>query len=105
VADVHVYIHTPTEKEGMALENLEGTLRKLAHVSDVNSPGNVVAVSYEGEREQQEEIERCRGNQLRSLEAIGEDNLRGMSKPLGVIWNCAYEEAESSCSVPQQRPW
>ncbi len=61
MADVHVYVNRPAEKEGTALEDLQEALRKLAHVSDVdvNSPGNVVAVSYEGGREQQEEVERA----------------------------------------------
>jgi copper chaperone CopZ len=61
VADVHIYGNRPAEKEGTALENLEEALRKLAHVSDVdvNSPGNVVAVSFKGGREQQEVIERA----------------------------------------------
>ncbi len=61
MADVHVYVNRPAEKEGTALEDLEEALRKLAHVSDVdvNSPGNVVAVSFEGGRAEQEEIERA----------------------------------------------
>ena len=61
MADVHIYVNRPAEKEGTALEDLEEALRKLAHVSDVdvNPPGNVVAVSFEGGREQQEEIERA----------------------------------------------
>ena len=60
MADVHIYVNRPAEKEGTALEDLQEVLRKLAYVSDVdvNPPGNVVAVSYEGGREQQEEIER-----------------------------------------------
>jgi copper chaperone CopZ len=61
VADVHIYVNRPAEKESTTLEDLEEALRKLAHVSDVdvNSPGNVVAVSFEGGRAQQEEIERA----------------------------------------------
>ncbi len=61
MADVHIYVNRPVEKEGTALEDLEEALRKLAHVSDVdiNSPGNVVAVSFEGGRARQEEIERA----------------------------------------------
>jgi copper chaperone CopZ len=61
VADVHIYVNRPAEKEGTALEDLEEALRKLTHVSDVdiNSPGNVVAVSFEGGRARQEEIERA----------------------------------------------
>ncbi len=61
MADVHIYVNRPAEKEGTALEDLEEALRKLDYVSDVdvNPPGNVVAVSFEGGREQQEEIERA----------------------------------------------
>ena len=61
MADVHIYVNKPAEKEGAALEDLEEALRNLAHVSDVNvnPQGNVVAVSYEGGRAQQEEIERA----------------------------------------------
>ncbi len=50
MADVHVYVNRPADKEGASLEDLEEALKKLEHVSDVdiNSPGNVVAVSFEG---------------------------------------------------------
>ncbi len=60
MADVHIYVNRPAQKEGTALEDLEEALRELAHVSDVdvNSPGNVVAVSFEGGQAEQEEIER-----------------------------------------------
>jgi copper chaperone CopZ len=60
VADVHVYINRPAGKEGTALDDLREALEQLEHVSgvDVNSPGNVVAVSYEGGRAEREEIER-----------------------------------------------
>ena len=60
MADVHVYVNRPADKEGTTLEDLEEALRKLAHVSDVdvNSPGNVVAVSFEGGQAEQEAIER-----------------------------------------------
>jgi copper chaperone CopZ len=58
VADVHVYINRPAAKEGTALEDIDEALRKLDFVSDVevNAPGNVVAVSFEGGRAEQEEI-------------------------------------------------
>jgi copper chaperone CopZ len=58
VADVHVYVSRPAQKVGTALEDLEAALRKLDHVSDVdvNAPGNVVAVSFEGGKAEQEEI-------------------------------------------------
>ncbi|HEX6710761.1 MAG TPA: heavy-metal-associated domain-containing protein [Rubrobacter sp.] len=58
MADVHVYVSRPAQKEGTALEDLEAALRKLDHVSDVdvNAPGNVVAVSFEGGKAEQEEI-------------------------------------------------
>ena len=60
VADVHVYISRPAEKEGAALGDLEEALRKLDHVTgvDVNSAGNVVAVSFEGGKAEQESITR-----------------------------------------------
>ena len=60
MADVHIYVDRPVGKEGTALEDLKEELEKLGHVSDVdvNSPGNVVAVSFEGGRAQREEIER-----------------------------------------------
>jgi len=60
VPDVHVYVNRPAEKEGMALEDLEAVLRNLDHVYDVdvNAPGNVVAVSFEGGKAEQESIER-----------------------------------------------
>ena len=58
VADVHIYINRPAAKEGTALEDIDEALRKLGFVSDVevNAPGNVVAVSFEGGRAEQEEI-------------------------------------------------
>jgi copper chaperone CopZ len=60
MADVHVYVDRPPEKEDTALEDLAEALKKLDHVSDVdvNSPGNVVAVSFEGGRAERGEIER-----------------------------------------------
>jgi copper chaperone CopZ len=50
----------PADKESAGLKDLEEALKKLEHVSDVdiNSPGNVVAVSFEGGRVEREEIER-----------------------------------------------
>lgn len=61
MADVHVYVSRPAEKEGMALEDLEEALRKLDYVTDVdvNPPGNVVAVSFDGGKAEQEEIKRA----------------------------------------------
>jgi copper chaperone CopZ len=60
MADVHVYVNRPAEKEGTPLEDLEEAISKLDHVTDVeiNSPGNVVAVSFEGGKAEREEIER-----------------------------------------------
>jgi copper chaperone CopZ len=48
------------EKEGTALEDLEEAIKKIEHVSDtdVNPPGTVVAVSFEGGRTEQDAIER-----------------------------------------------
>ena len=60
MADVHVYVTRPAEKAGAALEEIEGVLRKLDYVSGVEaSPtGNVVAISFEGGKAEQEEIKR-----------------------------------------------
>lgn len=60
MADVHVYVNRPADKESAGLEDLKEALKKLEHVSDVdvNSPGNVVAVSFEGGRAERQEIER-----------------------------------------------
>lgn len=59
--DVHVYVNRPAEKADTALEDLGETLRALDYVSDVdlNPPGNVVAVSYEGGKEKREAIKRA----------------------------------------------
>ncbi len=59
--DVHVYVDRPAGKEDTALEDLEEALRALDHVFnvDVNSPGNVVAVSYEGGKAEREAIKRA----------------------------------------------
>jgi copper chaperone CopZ len=61
VADIHVYVNRPADKEGAALEDLQEALRRLDHVSGVgvDSPGNVVAVSFEGGKAEQEAIERA----------------------------------------------
>ncbi|HEX2740725.1 MAG TPA: heavy-metal-associated domain-containing protein [Rubrobacter sp.] len=58
MADVHVYVSRPAGKEGTGLEDLEAVLKKLEHVSavEVNPSGNVVAVSFEGGKAEQEEI-------------------------------------------------
>ena len=68
MADVHVYVNRSSAKEGTALEDIEEALRKLDYVSDVdlNPPGNVVAVSYEGGKAEQEEIKLA----LARIEAI-----------------------------------
>ena len=60
MADVHVYINRPAAREGTDLEDIDEALRKFDFVSDVevNAPGNVVAVSFEGGQEEREEIER-----------------------------------------------
>jgi copper chaperone CopZ len=60
VADVHIYVTRPVNKEGAALEDIEERLRELDYVSGVEtSPaGNVIAVSFEGGRAEQEEITR-----------------------------------------------
>ena len=61
MADVHVYVNRTAAKEGMALEDIGEALRKLDYVSDVdlNPAGNVVAVSFDGGKREQEEIKRA----------------------------------------------
>jgi copper chaperone CopZ len=61
MTDVHVYVNRPAGKEGTNLEDLEVALRKLEYVYEVelDPPGNVVGVSFEGGQAQQEEIERA----------------------------------------------
>jgi copper chaperone CopZ len=58
VADVHVYVNRTAAKEGTALEDIEEALRKLDYVSNVeaNPVGNVVAVSFQGGKDEQEGI-------------------------------------------------
>ncbi len=60
MADVHIYVNRPAQKEGAALEDIEGVLRKLEYVSgvEVSPTGNVVAVTFEGGKAEQEEIKR-----------------------------------------------
>ena len=60
MADVHIYVNRPAQKEGAALEDIEGVLRKLEYVSgvEVSATGNVVAVTFEGGNAEQEEIKR-----------------------------------------------
>jgi copper chaperone CopZ len=60
VADVHIYVSRTAETVDTDLEDLEEALRKLDYVSDVdvNPPGNVVAVSFEGGKTEQESIKR-----------------------------------------------
>ncbi|HKH39094.1 MAG TPA: heavy-metal-associated domain-containing protein [Rubrobacter sp.] len=60
MADVHVYVTRPAQKEGAALEAIEGVLSKLDYVSgvEVSPTENVVAVSFEGGKAEQEEIKR-----------------------------------------------
>jgi copper chaperone CopZ len=59
--DVHVYVSRPAEREDAGMDDLEAAITKLEHVShvDINAPGNVVAVTYEGGEEEREEIERA----------------------------------------------
>ncbi len=61
MADIHVYVNRAADKEDTGLEDLQEALKTLDHVSDVdvNSPGNVVAVSFEGGKAEQEAIERA----------------------------------------------
>ena len=57
--DTHFYVNRPSEKDVPALEDLEDVLKRLEHVSEARADptGNVVAVSFEGGRTEQQEIE------------------------------------------------
>ena len=57
MADVHVYVNRTAAKEGMALRDIGEALRKLDYVSDVdtNPGGNVVGVTFQGGKAEQEE--------------------------------------------------
>ena len=58
MADVHVYVNRTAAKEGSSLEDIEEVLGKLDYVSQVeaNPEGNVVAVSFQGGKSEQEGI-------------------------------------------------
>ncbi len=59
--DIHVYVTRPAEKDAPALEGLEDVLKRLEHVSEIRADptASVVAVSFEGGRAEQLEIERA----------------------------------------------
>ena len=61
MADVHVYVNRPASKEGTALEDIVEALTRLDFVSDVeaNPVGNVVAVTFEGGKAEQEKIKQA----------------------------------------------
>lgn len=58
--DVHIYVNRPPEKDAPALTDLEDALRQLDHVheAEADPTGNVVAVSFEGGWDEQQQIER-----------------------------------------------
>jgi copper chaperone CopZ len=60
VPDIHAYVTRPSEKDVPTLEDLEDVLKRLEHVSEATADptGSVVAVSFEGGRAEQQEIER-----------------------------------------------
>jgi copper chaperone CopZ len=59
--DIHVYVNRPSEMDVPALEDLEVVLKRLEHVSEARADptASVVAVSFEGGRAEQQEIERA----------------------------------------------
>ncbi len=61
MTDVHIYVNKPPEKDVPALEDLEDVLKRLDYVSEarVDPAGSVVAVSFEGGRDEREGIERA----------------------------------------------
>jgi hypothetical protein len=61
VADVHIYVNKPPEKDVPTLKDLEDVVRRLDYVfeASVDPAGSVVAVSFEGGRNEREGIERA----------------------------------------------
>ncbi len=61
MTDVHIYVNKPPEKDVPALEDLEDVLTRLDYVSQARADpvGSVLAVSFEGGRDEREEIERA----------------------------------------------
>jgi cation transport ATPase len=59
VPEVHIYVNRPPERDAPALKDLEDALRQMDHVYEAKADptGNVVAVSFEGGRDEQQEIE------------------------------------------------
>ncbi len=59
--DVHIYVNKPPGKDVPALEDLEDVLKRLGYVSEARADPtvSVVAVTFEGGRAEQEEIERA----------------------------------------------
>jgi copper chaperone CopZ len=59
VTEVHVYVNKPVGKDVPALEEVGDTVSELGCVSDVraDTSGSVIAVSFDGGRTEQEEIE------------------------------------------------
>ena len=57
--DIHVYVTRPSEKDVPAFEGLEDVVKRLEHVSEAraNPMHSVVAVTFEGGRAEQQEIE------------------------------------------------
>ena len=57
--DVHIYVTKSPEKDALALEDLEDVLKRLGYVSEVRADptGSVVAVSFEGGRDEREGID------------------------------------------------
>ncbi len=61
VTAVHIYVNKPPEEDVPALEGLEDVLKRLDYVSEARADpsGSVVAVTFEGGRDEREEIERA----------------------------------------------
>ena len=61
MADIHVYVTRPSEKDARTFEELEEALQRLEHVSEakVDLTASAVAVTFEGGRAEQQEIRRA----------------------------------------------
>jgi hypothetical protein len=63
VPDVHIYVNKPPEKEVLDLKDLEDVLERLDYVSEARADptGSLVAVCFEGGRDEREGIEHAIG--------------------------------------------
>lgn len=72
VAEVHVYVNKPANKDVLDLEEVGDTVSGLDYVSEAraNVSHSVIVVSFDGGRAEQEEIERTIENTGYEIERL-----------------------------------